>query len=236
MDDQISISMIQEHLNKYLINKGGPPISKDSFKSSTSNLRSDSIIPDYKSLITDTECGFHLCIEYANIESTVFLAKSFLVSYTGFGFLDEHNAENDIKMLLALFSGGRLIGRNKIKWNNNYKSESLATSMSQLYYIFYMLVYFQIIKITADKKINSDKLKVHIIKRILNAFEPEGSHFPEYKKIDDYIKVDFDDKKTEKNGLKFMLPPKKPTKINFEQLTKYLININLYNSKTWTAK
>jgi hypothetical protein len=231
-EDDIPISEVQALFQKRLIESHGPKLSKAQLESATSNLKSDATVPHYSSDILDHECGFHLNVEYANSKSTEFISKSFMATFTAFRFLDENLEADNFSMLLAIFSGSRLDGGKKIKWNNNYKLESHVVTIHQLYYVFYSLMYKGIIKITADLKNNPGLLKSQIIKRLLNAFEPSEGEFPEYEEFDDCIKFVFDRKSHRSNGLEKMLPPKKPSQVSFEEITQTFISINLYSIKS----
>jgi hypothetical protein len=131
--------------------------------------------------------GFTLNIEFLTVTNFSLLINSFLTIFECTGYLSEKEEHENVKTLIALFSGGHLKSVNRIKWNSgiNDKRKTGSDTWKQLYYIFYQLWRSKII-IHNDSK--ADSIKSAIGYRLINTFT-NGKDKPvlEYQQIDYHL-------------------------------------------------
>lgn len=223
------MSELDIEYEKYLLSliKKTELIPKEEIQKATESLETNSNIPGYKTQLHDTESGFHLNVQFASFENTVIISKLFVVIYAVNGFIHEEDYAVNLEMALSLFSGSSLKGKNKIKWLNNYKETSYQVTIHQIYYVFYMLMYNGIIKFSFKGPNRTEQKKSQIIKRILNAFEPYGMTFPEYKRIDDSFKIHVLSEFSKDGDFQRIMAPQKPQTPNFEKITQTFITLIL---------
>lgn len=187
------------------------------------------IKPHLKSNIDSPLYGFHLRTNFINVSAIHFLAKSFVIYFEEYSFLNERHHVTNYLNALKLFTGSHLDVDNKIIWNHNYEHGSHLDAIRQLYYVFYMLMYEGIISYNKDRYEAKKQFKSQIIKKILNAFKLENSEFPDYSVIDNSIRVKYDEKSEIKNELNKVVIPLYPKEPDFEKLTYLFIRNNISN-------
>jgi hypothetical protein len=220
MDNSIIEKTFQSFINDSLTPKDYQQIEKS---------LDTHIIPKY---ITNSEYpsyGFYLRTKFMNVEAIHFVAKSFVLLFEQYSFLDKKEHISNYAKVIKLFSGSKLDVKDKIIWNHNYGPGNHLAAIRQLYYVFYMMMYEGIIAFDKDHYEKKKQLKSIIIKKIINAFKLADSDFPDYSAIDSSIRPVDDKESEEKNGMHKIILSLHPKEIDFEKLTIAFIKINISN-------
>jgi hypothetical protein len=148
------------------------------------DLKENGLINNVKSVEIH---GFTIKPENLEVTNFSLLINSFITIFECTGYLCEKEEHENVKTLIALFSGGQLKSVNRIKWNSgiNDKRKTGSDTWKQLYYIFYRLWRSKII-IHNDSK--TDSIKSAIGYRLINTFT-NGKDKPvlEYQQIDYHL-------------------------------------------------
>jgi hypothetical protein len=173
--------------------------------------------------------GFYLRTKFMNVEAIHFVARSFVLFFEEYSFLDEKEHISNYAKVIKLFTGNKLDVTDKIIWKHNYVHGNHLDAIRQLYYVFYMMMYEGIIAFDKDHYEKKKHLKSIIIKKIINAFKLADSDFPDYSAIDSSIRPVDDKESEEKNGMHKIILSLYPKEIDFEKLTIAFIKINISN-------